>query len=324
MVHIKQIPKDILKAMYRTMVMIRQFEDTVYYMFLEGKLPGTVHLYQGQEAVAAGVCANLRKEDVIFSTHRADGHAVAKGVSLDSCMAELFGKATGCCKGKGGAMHLGDMDAGMPPAIAIVGGGLPLAAGCGLAFKYKKQDNVAVAFFGDGAVNEGAFHESVNMAAIWNLPVIFVCENNLYGASTHISKVMKAENVADRASAYGIPGVIADGNDMIDVYVKTGEAVKRAREGKGPTLLECKTYRRGGHSRGDSNLYRDKKEEEIWLARDPLVIARGKMVREGMLTEMEVKDIDEQVKTGIEKAIKFAEESPFPAEEEMFNDLWAD
>jgi len=324
MVHIKQIPKDILKAMYRTMVMIRQFEDTVYYMFLEGKLPGTVHLYQGQEAVAAGVCANLRKEDVIFSTHRADGHAVAKGVSLDSCMAELFGKATGCCKGKGGAMHLGDMDAGMPPAIAIVGGGLPLAAGCGLAFKYKKQDNVSVAFFGDGAANEGAFHESLNMAAIWNLPVIFVCENNLYGASTHISKVMKAENVADRASAYGIPGVIADGNDMIDVYVKTGEAVKRAREGKGPTLLECKTYRRGGHSRGDSNLYRDKKEEEIWLARDPLVIARGKMVREGMLTEMEVKDIDEQVKTGIEKAIKFAEESPFPAEEEMFNDLWAD
>jgi len=324
MVHIKQIPKDILKAMYRTMVMIRQFEDTVYYMFLEGKLPGTVHLYQGQEAVAAGVCAHLSKEDVIFSTHRADGHAIAKGVSLNSCMAELFGRVTGCCKGKGGAMHLGDIDVGMPPAIAIVGGGLPMAAGCGLAFKYTGRDNVSVAFFGDGAANEGAFHESLNMAAIWNLPVIYVCENNLYGASTHISKVMKVENVADRAAAYGITGIIVDGNDIFEVYRAAGEAVGRARSGKGPTLLECKTYRRGGHSRGDSNLYRDKKEEAEWLARDPIVIAREKMVREGMLTETEAKDIDEQVKIGIEKAIKFAEESPFPAEEEMFKDVWAD
>lgn len=310
--------------MYRAMVTIRQFEDTVYYMFLEGKLPGTVHLYQGQEAVAAGVCANLRKEDVIFSTHRADGHAIAKGVSLNACMAELFGRVTGCCKGKGGAMHLGDIDAGMPPAVAIVGGGLPMAAGCGLAFKYRKQDNVSIAFFGDGAANEGAFHETLNMAAVWKLPVIFVCENNLYGASTHVSKVMKVENVADRASAYGIPGVTVDGNNVFEVYRAAGEAVQRARMGGGPTLLECKTYRRGGHSRGDSNLYRDKKEEAEWLAKDPLVLVREKLVTGGIITEEEIKNIEEQVKAEIEKAVKFAEESPFPAKEEIFKDFWAD
>lgn len=318
----KQIPEDILKQMYRTMVTIRHFEDTVYYMFLEGKLPGTVHLYQGQEAIAAGVCANLRKEDVIFSTHRADGHAIAKGVSLDSCMAELFGKVTGCCKGKGGAMHLGDMDVGMPPAIAIVGGGLPLATGCGLAFKYRKQDNVSVAFFGDGAANEGAFHESVNMAAIWNLPVIFVCENNLYGASTHVSKVMKPKHIADRAAAYGIPGIIVDGNDVFAVYRATDEAVKQARSGGGPVLLECKTYRRGGHSRGDSNQYRDKKEEAEWLKRDPVVIAREELKKSGILKDIDINDIAEKVKAEIEKSIRFAEESPLPVPEDIFKDLW--
>lgn len=221
-------------------------------------------------------------------------------------------------------MHLGDMDVGMPPAIAIVGGGLPLATGSALAFSYMKSRNVAVAFFGDGATNEGAFHESVNMAAIWDLPAVFVCENNLYGASTHISKVMKVEHISERASAYGIPGVTVDGNDICQVYSAAGEAIERARVGKGPTLLECMTYRRGGHSRGDSNKYRDKKEEEEWMKRDPLVIARNYLEKEKVLVGSAVEKIEAQVKREIEQAIQFAEESPFPSAEEMHVDLWAE
>lgn len=314
--------KEVLLSMYRKMVEIRKFEDTVYIMFLEGQLPGTVHLYQGQEAVAAGVCANLTDQDVVLSTHRADGHAIAKGVSMKSAMAELFGKTTGCCKGKGGAMHLGDMSKGMIPAIAIVAGGIPIAVGAALAFKFQKKKNVAVSFFGDGATNEGAFHEAVNMASIWNLPVLFVCENNLYGASTHITKTMKVDNVADRASAYGIPGVIVDGNDITAVYEAAAEAVKRAKAGKGPTLIECKTYRRGGHSRGDANLYRDKKEEKEWLARDPIHIAQDKLLKLGILTKKQIEKIDKEVEAEIEEAIKFADESPFPTPEETFENVW--
>ena len=318
----EKIPSEVLLGMYRKMVEIRQFEDTVYFLFLEGKLPGTVHLYQGQEAVAAGVCANLRKEDVILSTHRADGHALAKGLSMKSCLAELFGKATGCCAGKGGAMHLGDISVGMVPAIAIVGGGIPIATGCGLAFKFQKKDNVAVSFFGDGAVNEGAFHESMNMAAIWNLPVIYVCENNLYGASTHITKVMKVTDVAERAKSYGVPGIIVDGNDVIAVYQTVGEAAKRARSGGGPTLVECKTYRRGGHSRGDANRYRNKEEEKEWLTKDPIVIVQNKLKKLGVLTDSIIEKINKEVQEEIEKAKEFAENSPFPKPEDCLNDLW--
>lgn len=319
-----QISAEVLRKMYRKMVEIRQFEDSVYFMFLEGKLPGTVHLYQGQEAVAAGVCANLGKEDVILSTHRADGHALAKGVSMKSCFAEFFGKITGCCAGKGGAMHLGDMEVGMPPAIAIVAGGVPLACGVGLAFKFQQKKNVAVAFFGDGATNEGVWHESMNMASIWNLPVIFVCENNLYGASTHLSSVMKIKNIADRASAYGMPGAVVDGNDAAEVYRAAAEAVKRAREGKGPTLLECKTYRRGGHSRGDSNMYRNKEEEKNWLVKDPLLITQKQLEEMGAITGADIKVINEEVKAQIDEAVAFAEASPFPAPEDTLKGLWVE
>jgi len=319
-----RISSKILLGMYRKMVEIRQFEDTVHFMFLEGKLPGTVHLYQGEEAVAAGVCANLTREDVVLSTHRADGHALAKGVSMKACFAEFFGKTTGCCAGKGGAMHLGDMSVGMLPAIAIVAGGVPIAAGCALSFKFRKKNNVAVSFFGEGATNEGVWHESLNMAAVWNLPVIFVCENNLYGASTHATKVMKIKDVAERAAAYGMPGVVVDGNDVIAVYRAAAEAVTRARSGNGPTLLECKTYRRGGHSRGDSNRYRDKEEEKAWLARDPVVIARNKLKETGILTDPEIKRIDEEVKAQIDEAIAFAGASPFPAPEDTLEGLWAE
>ena len=213
-----KIEKGKLIQMYTTMVRIRQFENRVYLLFLQGEMPGTIHLYQGEEAIAAGVCANLTKEDLITSTHRPHGHAIAKGVSFKSLMAELFAKKTGCCEAKGGSMHVGDIDVGMVPAIAIVGGGIPVATGLALACKMMHLKRVVVSFFGDGASNTGAFHEGINMGSIWNLPVVYVCENNLYGASTHVSKVMKIKDVAQRAISYGIPGKVVDGNDVFAVY----------------------------------------------------------------------------------------------------------
>ena len=309
--------------MYATMVKIRQFEDRVYLLFLQGEMPGTIHLYQGQEAIAAGVCANLRKEDVITSTHRPHGHAIAKGVALKSLMAELFAKKTGCCEAKGGSMHVGDIDVGMIPAIAIVGGSIPVATGCALAFKMMNLDRVAVCFFGDGASNTGAFHEGINMGAIWNLPVVYVCENNLYGASTHVNKVMKIKNIVERASSYGIPGKIVDGNDVFAVYEAAKEAIHRAREGKGPTLLECKTYRRGGHSRTDACRYRPKEEVEYWLAKDPIPRAKEKLIKMGILTEEKAKQIEEGVKMEIDEAIEYAKKSPSPRPEDTLTNVFA-
>ncbi len=312
-----------LIEIYTTMVRIRQFEDRVYLLFLEGEMPGTIHLYQGQEAVAAGVCANLRREDLITSTHRPHGHAIAKGVSLRSLMAELFAKKTGCCEAKGGSMHMGDMDVGMLPAIAIVAGGIPVATGLALASKMMSLNRVAVSFFGDGASNEGAFHEAVNMGAIWNLPIVYVCENNLYGASTHQNKVMKIKDVAERASSYGIPGKVADGNDILSVYQAAKEAISRARKGKGPTLLECKTYRRGGHSRSDACKYRDKEEERVWLAKDPIPRARKKLIQMQVLSEEKVKRIEEKVRKEIEDAIEYARKSPSPEPEDTLVNVFA-
>jgi TPP-dependent pyruvate/acetoin dehydrogenase alpha subunit len=318
-----QIPADKLREMYKTMVRIRRFEDAVHLRFLQGSLPGTVHLYQGQEAVAVGVCSNLRQDDVIASTHRPHGHAIAKGVPLRSIMAELFGKETGCCRGKGGSMHIGDPDVGMLPAIAIVGGGLTIAAGCALAFKFQKRDNVAVSFFGDGATNKGDFHEALNMAAIWNLPVVYVCENNLYGASTHLKLVCKLENLAERAASYGMPSAICDGNDILAVHECVGEAVNRARAGGGPTLVECKTYRIGGHSRSDANAYRDKEEEKLWLAREPISTAQGKLKEMGVLSDADIARIDDEIAGEIAEAVEYAEQSPLPGPEECATHLWA-
>ncbi|MGO9309258.1 MAG: thiamine pyrophosphate-dependent dehydrogenase E1 component subunit alpha, partial [Spirochaetia bacterium] len=220
-----------LLGLYRAMVLIRQFEDRVKFLFLEGVMPGTIHQYQGQEACGVGVCAALNPDDVITTTHRPHGHCIAKGLDVRSAMAELFGKVTGCCKGKGGSMHMGDLSKGIVPAIAIVGGGLPLTTGMALAFKMRKEARVAVGFMGDGATNEGAFHEAVNMAAIWDLPVLFVVENNFYGASTHVSKVVKTPHISDRAAAYGITGLTVDGNDVLAVFEAARAAVARARDG---------------------------------------------------------------------------------------------
>lgn len=320
--NLRGIPREKLLWMYTTMVKIRGFENRIHLLFLEGKMPGTIHLYQGQEAVAVGVCANLEKGDLITSTHRPHGHAIAKGVSIKSMMAELFAKKTGCCEGKGGSMHIGDMDVGMLPAIAIVGGDIPLATGLALACKMRKLNRVVACFFGDGATNTGAFHEGINMGAIWNLPIVYVCENNLYAASTHISKVMKIKNIAERASSYGIPGKVVDGNGIFSVYAAANEAVSRAREGKGPTLLECKTYRQKGHSRSDTCGYRSKEEEKAWLAKDPIPRAREELINKGILSSGTIEQIENQINQEIEEAIEFARKSPFPKPEDTLNNVF--
>ncbi|MCC2671302.1 MAG: transketolase [Armatimonadetes bacterium] len=310
-------------GLYREMLLIRRFEERCNALFLQGKIPSTLHLYIGQEAVAVGVCAALRPDDYLTSTHRPHGHALAKGVSAGSIMAELYAKVTGCCKGKGGSMHVGDMAVGMPPAIAIVGGGAPIAAGMALSAKMRGSGQVVASFFGDGGANEGAVHEAMNMAAVWKLPVLFVCENNLYGASTPAGQATSVEHVADRAAAYGMPGIIVDGNDVLAVREVTREAVRRARAGEGPSLIECKTYRLCGHSRSDACNYRTRDEEAAWRERDPLtVLARHLMRSAGVIGEA-LKQVEREVVAEIDAAVDFAEESPYPvAEDALLHVYW--
>ena len=305
-------PEVPLLDMYRTMLTIRRFEERCNYLFMQGRIPSTLHLYIGQEAVATGVCAHLRPDDYLLSTHRPHGHAIAKGVALRAIMAELFAKSTGCCQAKGGSMHVGDVQVGMFPAIAIVGANIPIAAGVGLAAKRLGTDRVAVSFFGDGAANEGAFHEGMNMAAIWELPVVYVCENNLYAASTPVSVAFKIEDIADRAAAYGMPGVVVDGNDVEAVYQVAGEAIARARWGEGPTLIECKTYRLCGHSRSDPRTYRSKEEEAMWEAKDPITRLGERLKEMDLATDETLAAIEQEVTVLIDEAIAFAEESPQP------------
>ncbi len=307
--------------MYKKMLEIRRFEEKVYDLFAQNLIPGTMHLYIGEEAVALGVCAALDPHDFITSTHRGHGHCIAKGASLKKMMAELFGRRTGYCKGKGGSMHITDKSIGMLGANAVVGGAIPIAVGAGLSCKLKYPERVAACFFGDGASNQGTFHEGVNMAAVWDLPVIFVCENNLYAMGTRQSIVMKIQNIAERAAGYGIPGVTVDGNDVIAVYGAAKEAVSRARKGEGPTLLECKTYRHKGHSRFDPAKYRPESEVTEWLARDPLVVLRKKLLNKGVPEEFFQK-VEEQVSKEIEEAVEFAQSSPFPEPEEALDDVW--
>jgi TPP-dependent pyruvate/acetoin dehydrogenase alpha subunit len=303
--------------LYRKMLLIRRFEDRVYRLFLDGEIPGTLHQYQGQEAVAAGVCDVLRRDDWITSTHRPHGHALAKGVSARAAMAELYGKATGCCGGKGGSMHLGDPSVGMVPAIAIVGGGNTVVTGLGLAMKLRRSDQVAVCFFGEGATNEGAFHEGLNFAAVEYLPIVFVCENNLYGASTSYSRVSRVSNVADRALAYGVPARIVDGMDVLAVRQATADAVAEARAGNGPTLLECKTYRFTGHSRSDARGYRTREEEAEWASRDPLTVLGA------ALSESTLGQLEGEVREELDDAVEFARDSPFPDPADAFKDVYA-
>jgi TPP-dependent pyruvate/acetoin dehydrogenase alpha subunit len=310
------VPPD-LAELYRSMLRIRRFEERVYLLFLEGEIPGTLHQYQGQEAVAVGVCDALERTDWITSTHRPHGHALAKGVSSRAAMAELYGKATGCCRGRGGSMHLGDPDVGMVPAIAIVAGGNTVVTGLGLAFKLRRSGQVAACFFGEGAANEGAFHEGLNFAAVQRLPVVFVCENNLYGASTPFMRVSLLEDVAARAAAYGVPGRIVDGMDVLAVRAATAEAVAAARAGDGPTLVECKTYRYVGHSRSDARGYRTREEEAAWKERDPIARMRAQ------LPEADAVRIEAEVEEELDEAVEFARNSPDPDPAELLGDVYA-
>jgi TPP-dependent pyruvate/acetoin dehydrogenase alpha subunit len=310
-------------SMFRTMVRIREFEERIRFLFLEGKMPGTVHQYIGQEACASGVCAALRSDDVVVSTHRPHGHAIARGLSMRSLMAELYGKREGCCRGKGGSMHVGDLGLGMLPAIAIVGGNIPIAVGVALAFKMRGEKRVAVSFFGDGAANEGAFHEGLNMAAVYDAPVLFVCENNLYGASTSVKRVMRIQDIARRAEAYGMQASIADGMDVLDVYAKARVALEHARALRGPVLLELKTFRLCGHSRRDSNTYMEEQEKAHWKSRDPIPFAEKLLLERFVLTEQRVAELRKEVADEVADAVAFAQAAEDPAAEELYEDLYS-
>lgn len=304
--------KEQLLKLYKSMQELRKFEEEVSVQFANGCIPGFVHLYTGQEAVAVGVCASLNDDDYITSTHRGHGHLIAKGGDLNKMMAELYGKETGYCHGRGGSMHIVDVGLGILGANGIVGAGTQIAAGAGLSVKVRKTNQVVACFFGDDATTEGMFHESVNLASVWNLPVVFVCENNLYGQFTPYSKHSKVADIADKAAAYGIPGVIVDGNDVMAVKAATDEAVARARSGKGPTLIECKTYRWMGHYEGDVYSYRSEEEVEQWKEKCPITNFRAKLVAEGIAKEKELDAIDESVDAAVRDAVKFADESPDP------------
>jgi pyruvate dehydrogenase E1 component alpha subunit len=312
-----------LVEMYRKMLEIRHFEEKVFELYGQNLVPGTIHLYAGQEAVAVGVCSALRKDDYITSTHRGHGHCIAKGADLKRVMAEILGRKTGYCKGKGGSMHIADFSIGMLGATAVVGAGLPIATGAALSIKLRGTNQTVACFFGDGASNQGTFHESLNIAAIWQLPILYVCENNLYAMGTRQSRVMLIKNIAERAVAYGIPGITVDGNDVLAVYKAAKNAVERARKGDGPTLLECKTYRHKGHSRMDPAKYRPKEEVEEWLKKDPIKRLRSKLLESNVLSQAEADEIEQAVIAEVEEAVKFALESPYPAPEEALEEIYA-
>jgi TPP-dependent pyruvate/acetoin dehydrogenase alpha subunit len=315
--------RDFLLGLYERMLLIRQFEDRVNGLFLEGVMPGTIHQCQGQEGTAVGVCAALRPNDFITSTFRGHGHALAKGLTVQEMLDELFGAVTGCCKGKGGSMHMGNPAKGMIPGIAIVAGGIPVATGMALAFKLRKTKEIVACFFGDGAVAEGAFHEALNMAALWSLPVLFVCENNLYGASTRIDEVMKNTRVSDRAASYGFRGETVDGNDVLAVYDAATRAAEECRAGRGPVLLELQTYRRTGHSRRDPCHYQPKEERAAWSANDPITRFAQALLVGGNADLDDLEQIQKKIDDEIELAVEKAKTAPKPVLADLLTDVYA-
>lgn len=315
--------RSFLLGLHERMVTIREFEEGVKFLFLEGKMPGTIHQCQGQEATAVGVCTALRDNDWITSTFRGHGHALAKGLTMQEMLDELFGASTGCCAGKGGSMHMGNMAKGMVPGIAIVAGGIPLAAGMALAYKMQRTDQVVACFFGDGAVAEGAFHEGVNMAAIWNLPVIFVCENNLYGASTHVSKVMRNTSIAERAECYGIRGQTVDGNDVLAVYDAARAAAEQCRAGKGPVLLELLTYRLTGHSRRDPCHYQPKDERQQWASHDPIQRHAADLIQRNVASQAELDAIRKKILAEFSQCVERARRQPQPTMDDLLTHVFA-
>lgn len=327
-----EIAREKLVELYRLMVRIRTFEETVGGLYWEGKtpvfniaagpIPGEMHLYSGEEAVAAGVCAHLRAEDAVAGTHRSHGHLIAKGVDLNRMMAELFGRKTGLCQGKGGHMHL--FDAGLHFGCGgIIGAGIPHAVGAALAFKMQGRDNVAVAFFGDGAANIGAFHEGLNLAGIWKLPVVFVCEDNLYAISVPKARSTSVRSNAERAAGYGMPGVLVDGMDVMAVYEAAGEAVSRARRGEGPSLIECLCYRYRGHFEGDPQAYKPEGEEDEWRKKDPIPRFAEKLVADGVFTQADADRIQQEETAAVNAAVEFARQSAFPEPGEALQHVFA-
>ncbi|CAN5576597.1 thiamine pyrophosphate-dependent dehydrogenase E1 component subunit alpha [soil metagenome] len=307
------LDRELLLRLYREMVNIRKSEEQLARSYAQGNIPGACHTYIGQEAVAVGVCAHLRSEDVVFSTHRGHGHALAKGVSPRELIAELFGKATGVSRGRGGSMHLFSPEVGLLGTTGIVGPNILQATGAGYAFKMLKTDKVSVGFFGDGAMNNGAFHEGVNMAAIWDLPVVYVCENNMYATEVPFEYSTKNQNVAERARTYGIDAVAVDGNDVIAIWEAAKVAVERARAGSGPSLIEARTYRTRPHAEGMRDAgYRTADEIEAWKTRDPITGLKARVLAEDIAAESDFDAIDADVTAIVAEALKFAETSPFP------------
>ncbi|MFB0502207.1 MAG: pyruvate dehydrogenase complex E1 component subunit beta [Candidatus Bathyarchaeia archaeon] len=308
----------------KKMLEIRYFEEKVMDLLSRDIVKGASHMYAGEEAVAVGACAAIREDDYITSTHRGHGHCIAKGGDPKLMLAELCGKATGYCKGRGGSMHIADVRAGNLGATGIVGSNIPVATGAGLSVRLRNTDQVVLCFFGDGAANTGAFHESLNMAAIWKLPVVYICENNLYGMSVSVKRAFPFEDISERAKGYNIPGVIADGMDALNVRELVGKAVARARNGDGPTLVECKTYRYHGHSRSDPRIYRTREEEKAWRARDTIRNFAQKLMDEGVLTPEGLNDLEDQVTKEIEEAEEFALSSTYPSVESLYDDVYTE
>ncbi len=312
-----------LRTLLETMYRIRAFEEKVDELFMRGEVHGTTHLSIGEEATAAGALLALQPDDYITSTHRGHGHCIAKGADLNLMMAELLGKETGYCRGRGGSMHIADVKTGNLGANGVVGGGIPIATGVGLSIKLQGLDRICLCFFGDGASNEGTFHEAINMAAIWSLPVVFVCENNQYGMSMSTQRSMHNETIAQRATAYGIPGERVDGNDALAVYNRVYEAVQRARTGHGPTLIEAYTYRHKGHSKSDQNKYRTREEIREWQLRDPIQQLQTLLIERQVLQETEGKQLENSAYQAIEDAYQFAQGSPEPDPETLLEGVYA-
>ena len=319
-----QIKDEVLIKMYEKMLTIRRFEERAIKEFHDGTLIGYIHSYIGQEAIAVGVCANLRTDDRIVSNHRGHGHCIAKGADIRRMMAEIFGRKTGYCKGKGGSMHIADFDIGMLGANGIVGAGLPIATGSALAAQLEGGERISVVFFGDGAVGEGEFHESLNLASIWKLPIVFVCENNEYGVNTATSYSMAAEHVADRAVAYSMPGMVADGNNVFTVYETAEKAVSRARQGKGPSLIEFKTYRWRNHFEGDMIPdLRPREKLEEWKKKCPVAFMERRLIEMGILDNGQLEIMNAKVMSRVQEAVEFAMESPLPDPEDALADVFS-
>lgn len=314
-----------LREVLRKMYLIRRFEEGAEDAYMRGFIHGTMHLSIGQEASALGICMPLNADDQITSTHRGHGHCIAKGATVDRMFAEFFGKTTGYCKGRGGSMHIADVSQGNLGANGIVAGGIPIAVGAALSAKMQKNGKVVICFFGDGANNEGAFHESLNMAAIWKLPVVFVCENNGYGMSTSIARSTAVAHIADRAAAYSMPGITVNGNDFSAVAEASTAAIERARRGEGPSLIETKTYRHRGHSKSDRNRYRTKEEIEEWKAlRDPISLFESELRQFGVMTDEAIEGVRQSVEKEIADGINFAKDSPMPSTADVLNFVYTE